>query len=313
MANFRKRIILAKIESTYGTDPTPTESTSAILTKNLQRRFYEGSRVKRDLDLPYWGNDEELNVGPYVEITFDVELAGSGTAGDAPQFGPLLRACGLDETIVASTSVTYAPIDSSVESATIYYQIDGEVQKAVGCRGNVSISMARGQIPMLSFRFIGLYAKPSAIAQYDPTYTAAMPFPFNKANTTTFSLHGTAVVGESFSFDLGNNLVYRNLAGFEGALITDREATGSIVFEAPAIGTKDYFALMESHKGSVALGAVSIIHGPTAGNGNNIAISVPKTQISNMQEQDSDGIRMFNASLICKADAGNDEISIAFT
>ena len=44
-----------------------------------------------------------------VEVTFEVEMAGSGTAGTAPAFGPLLKACGNSETIVTDTSVTYAP------------------------------------------------------------------------------------------------------------------------------------------------------------------------------------------------------------
>jgi hypothetical protein len=50
-----------------------------------------------------------------VSITFDVELSGSGTAGTAPAFGPLLKAAGLSETVVAITSVTYAGVSSSFE------------------------------------------------------------------------------------------------------------------------------------------------------------------------------------------------------
>jgi hypothetical protein len=50
-----------------------------------------------------------------VSITFDVELAGSGSAGTAPAFGPLLKAAGLSETVVAVTSVTYAGVSSSFE------------------------------------------------------------------------------------------------------------------------------------------------------------------------------------------------------
>ena len=47
---FRKKYILAKIESTYGTDPVAVGG-DAILTKNLQINPQQGNRVNRDLDL----------------------------------------------------------------------------------------------------------------------------------------------------------------------------------------------------------------------------------------------------------------------
>jgi len=48
--------------------------------------------------------------GPrFAEIAFEVSIAGSGTAGTAPSWGPLLKACGFYESLVASTSATYGP------------------------------------------------------------------------------------------------------------------------------------------------------------------------------------------------------------
>src|SRR5690606_9648921 len=175
MAFARNQIILAKIESVYGTDPTPTAGANAILTKNLARTIYDGNRIQRDLDYAYMGNDHSINTAPFVTVTFDVELAGSAAAGTVPQFGELLRACGLDETVTASTSVVYAPVSTSFESVTIYYNYDGEMQKVVGARGTAIINMSRGQIPTISFTFTGRYAKPTAVAMYNPTYTAVAP------------------------------------------------------------------------------------------------------------------------------------------
>ncbi len=307
----RKQMILAKIEETYGTDPVPAEGLNAILTSNLTRTMYDGNRVQRNVDLPYMGNDFSINTAPFVTVSFDVELAASGTAGTAPQFGCLLRACGLDEDIVSSTSVTYAPVSGSFESVTFYYNYDGEMQKIIGARGTATINMARGQLPTISFTFTGRYAKPTAVTQYDPTYTAAVPFPFSSYNTTTFSLHSQAVYGESFSLDLGCSVVHRNLAGFDGVLITDRAPAGSCMFEAVSIATKDFFAAAESHRGAVTAGALSIVHG--VGSGKICTISSSKVQIG-ITESESDNIRMFNADLIfVPTDSGNDEFSIAFT
>ena len=77
----RNTAILAKIESTYGTDATPTEGANAILISNASITPLQAQNVKRDLIRPYMGNSEELLGAAYVEMTFDVELAGSGAAG----------------------------------------------------------------------------------------------------------------------------------------------------------------------------------------------------------------------------------------
>ena len=60
----RKRYILAKIESTYGVDPTPTAGANAILTSGLNRKIYEGNKVTRELDRATLGADEEINTSP---------------------------------------------------------------------------------------------------------------------------------------------------------------------------------------------------------------------------------------------------------
>jgi hypothetical protein len=80
-----------------------------------------------------------------------VELAGSGTAGTAPAYGSILKACGFSETIVASTSVTYAPVSSSFSSVTIYYNVDGVRHKLTGCRGTFTLNGTVGDIPYIEF------------------------------------------------------------------------------------------------------------------------------------------------------------------
>mgnify|MGYP003672335900 CR=1 FL=1 len=312
--NERNKLLLAKIESSYGVDPTPTEADNAILTKGITRRPYGGDQISRDLDRQRMGNDHQIVVGEQAEVTFDVELAGSGTAGTAPQFGELLRACGFGQTIVVDTSVTYAHVSSSFESCTFYFNYDGEMQKVTGCRGTVTMNLSRGQFPMLSFRFVGIYQKPTAVAMYDPTFRAITPSPVNDTNTTTHSVHSQSVVLSQFTYNPSIDLVYRNLPGYTGIDIVDRAPSGNVRFEAPALATKDFFAAVESHAGSVVEGAISVVHGPAAGDGNNIAISVPQSQLLPMDEAGEDKKRMFDIPYIAlPTDAGNDEFSLAFT
>ena len=97
----RRTALLAKIESPYGTDSLP-DGTDAVLIRNLTVTPIEADVVSRDLIRPYLGNSEQLLAQTRVTMSFEVELAGSGTAGTAPRFDPLLRACGMSATTTAA-------------------------------------------------------------------------------------------------------------------------------------------------------------------------------------------------------------------
>ena len=101
----RKRLIVIETETTYGTDAAP-DAADAVLVRDLNITPQSSDVVSRQLIRPYLGASQQLLANTRVECTFSVELAGSGTAGTAPQYGKALKACGLAETIVASTSGT---------------------------------------------------------------------------------------------------------------------------------------------------------------------------------------------------------------
>lgn len=98
----RKRVLLAKIESVYGTDPTPTGAANAILVRNMTVTPQEADFADRDLVRPYLGRSEQLPAAIRALVEFEVEIAGAGTAGTAPGYGPLLRACGFAEQLLAA-------------------------------------------------------------------------------------------------------------------------------------------------------------------------------------------------------------------
>jgi hypothetical protein len=64
-----------------------------------------GEVVPRTLIRSYLGANATLVATEQVQATIEVEMAGSGTAGTAPAFAPLLRSCGFAQTISA-TAVT---------------------------------------------------------------------------------------------------------------------------------------------------------------------------------------------------------------
>ena len=305
----RKRLILAKIESTYGTDSTPTGA-EAILVRNLEITPLQADVVTRDLIRPYLGNFEQILANQRVEITFEVELAGSGAAGTAPAWGPVMKSCAMAETVVATTSVTYAPVSGSFSSCSIYFNNDGVRHKITGCRGSFSVSGEVGQIPVISFTMMGIYNAPDDSALPTPTYSnQATPVIFKQGNTTGFQVFSYSGCLQSFSMDLANEMVYRELVGCtKEVLITNRAPNGTVVIEAPTIAAKDFFTIANG----TATGNLTFQHGQTAGN--IVTFSSPQTDIGSPTYSDQDGIQMLNLPYVATpTTAGNDELSIALT
>ncbi|MEL0151635.1 MAG: phage tail tube protein [Halieaceae bacterium] len=306
----RKRLILIETESTYATDAAP-DGADAVLVRDLNITPQQSDTVSRDLIRPYLGASEILLANTRVECTFSVELAGSGTAGTAPQYGKALQACGLSETIVAATSVTYAPVSASFDSVTIHYNIDGVRHKVTGARGTFVLNTSVGEIPTIDFTFTGIYNAPDDFALPTATYAnQATPLIFKNGNTDTFSLLSYSGCLQSVSMDLGNTLVYRELIGCDKeVLITDRASNGTVVIEAPTIAQKDYFtaALTDG-----TLGNLTFQHGTTAGN--IVDFSSTRVDIGDVSYSDQDGIAMLNMPYTAiPSTAGNDEFSLIYT
>lgn len=311
MAETKKRLILAKAETTYGVIPTPAPAGSdALLVSNLDVKPLELELLDRELIFGYYGNSEKLVGQRMVSISFDVEIAGSGTAGTAPRWGPVMQACGFNETIVADTSVTYAPVSTGQGSAAIDFYADGTRHLALGCRGTWSIEAAAGEIPKIKFELMGIYQTVTAIANPTPVFThQADPVVFNSANTTPVKVHGYAACLESFNLSLGNETPFRQLAGCaQRVAITDRAPEGEVTIEAPALGTKDYFAAASAQ----TLDEFSFIHGGTAGN--IVTFTAPTCNLGSPSYDDSDGVLMLTLPFMpVPTNAGNDEFTIALT
>lgn len=300
---FRKKIILAKIETTYGVDASPTGGANAMLVGNVDFTPLDADTIERGTVQPNLGARQRLHVGVRARIQFDVEIAGSGALGTVPGYGPLLRACGLSETVTASTKVEYAPVSANEESVTIHFFGDGQKHALLGCRGSVSLTFNKQAIPVYRFSFTGLYAAPATAADPSPTLTAfQLPKHVSTANTPTLSLHSFAGKVSQFSLDQGNNVIHRALVNEESIQITDRRVGGSLLIEAPVLSTKDFFAIARAE----TLGALSVIHGTVAGN--IVELAASNVQVLQPGYTEEDGVVMLNMGLNFVASAaGNDD------
>ena len=261
--------------------------------------------ASRDLVRPYMGNSEQLIASKHVQLDFEVEMAGSGTAGTAPAYAPLLKACGFAETDGAS-DVVYTPKSTGFDSVTVYFNVDGVLHKITGARGNLEITVNARAIPFMKFTFTGIYNAPSDAAVPSVDYSAFQtPLAANTSNTTDFQFYSFPGVLESLSLNIGNAINYRSLIGSESVIMTDRQVTGTAVFEAPTIATKDFFAAALAS----TLGNLSITHGTVAGN--KFKIDSTRIDIANPTYTDKNGIHMLSVPFVAvPSSAGNDEISL---
>jgi hypothetical protein len=305
----RKRILLAKSESTYATSSAP-DGSNAVLVSNLEVEPLAMELAERELITGNLGQRDSVVTQRMARVTFSVELASSGAAGTAPRWGPVMKACGFSETISASTSVTYAPVSSSFSSATLDFYNDGVRQLIVGARGTWSLEMSAGEVGAINFEMMGIYAAPTALSNVTPTYANQVaPVAVNADNTTAVSVHSYSACMAAFSLELGNEMVYRQLAGCtKEIIIPDRKPTGSLTIELPPIGTKDYFSIASAQ----TKGSISWQHGQTAGN--IITLTAATSAFDSPTYEDADGIQHLVLPFRpIPTSAGNDEFSLVLT
>lgn len=315
----RNTVVLAKLESTYGTDASPSAS-DALLVSDVTINPLNANNVKRDLVRGYFGGSPELVGTASVEVSFTVEMAGSGTPTTAPAWGKLLQACGMASTVQAA-SVDYTPVSvfGASSSLTIHYYLDGAKYILLGARGSFTVSMEVGDRPMLKFRFVGLNGGLSAVANPSPTLTAwKTPVVVTNANTTAIVFGsavayasstgvvsgGTARTGRGLTLDVGNNVVFQPLVGEEVVAITGRDSTGSVSVDLSATVSSNF---MDDIVGNVLTG-MGFTHGTATGN--TIVIYAPGVQRTDPTIEDFNGQVMQRYNLRLTPVSGNDELRI---
>lgn len=301
----RKSVILAKIETTYGTDSTPAVG-DAILISNLSATPASLQTVDRVYYKDHLGASPQLVTGASVELSFDVELAGSGSAMTPTGYASLLKACGLAETVTSTSEqekVAYKPVSADFDSITIHYYTDGVRQIITGARGSVSFALTPGSVPVASFNFTGKYSAPTDVNTPTATYTKFKP-PLAVTNATThFSLHGVDdLVARELRIDMGNQVSYQEYIGSDEIIITDRAPTGSVVFGLTSVEDKNWVEVAKEG----TFGSLSFQLGSVAGA--IIEITAQQVQLGNPTHGDSDGVRTLSLDLRLVPSTGNDEL-----
>lgn len=312
-----RALILAKVETTYGVDASPTPSADAILTTKPTIELITEDK-EREVVLPYFGSLAAIPNATGIKISFSVEVRGSGTPTTPPRIGALLRASGFTQTI-GSDNVSYDPNSAQDgESVTIYFYHDGILYKALGCVCNsVKLSAKATEIAKFDFELTGMFGGnasfASAVTFPSPTYgDAATPPVFRSGSFSFGGLTSANAIVESLEITRSNTVAKRpdvNAAyGVRRYSFTGREVTGSFDPEIVSLGTWNPWNVYES----AATGALSATIGSTAGN--RCVISMPRCQIESPKLGAREGIQTYSIGFKAKASlsAGNDEVQIKF-
>ena len=312
----RKTAILVKTEVTYGVDSVPTGAANAMLVSNATFNLAYNN-VERNFIRPYFGGSGQLAGTRFVEINFEVELANSGTAGTAPAWAPVLRACGMAESVLATPArVEYTPVSASFSSVTIYYHLDGVRRVALGCMGNCEIMLNEGAAPMLRFSMVGLDGGRTATA--DPTVTLTAfraPQVVSDVNTGDINLGATYAAGvltggttypsRGLSINLQNTVSRKALLGGQAVQISDRNVQGSMQLDLTPAQEVSFLTDINSNTNTT----LGFTHSTGAGVG--IVLHAPQVQRIDPTDQEYEGDVHIGQSLrFTPTSAGNDELRL---
>lgn len=102
------------------------------------------------------------------------KLKGGGAAGTAPEWGKLMKAFGLSQTVNAGVSVVYSPVNSAHPSVRLVVNVNGVDWAVPGLRGDsLTIPFVAGKRVLCEGVGLGRYVKPAAAAYSAPTFADA--------------------------------------------------------------------------------------------------------------------------------------------
>lgn len=309
-----KRTIRCKVETTYGTDAAPTASDSwqvAELSwksadpKVAERKVASGSKA------PMAG----VFVGELIEVSFEAEIKGSGTAGTAPKgLGAGLQCCGFKEIIVAVTSVTYKVDTNDEKAATLWFKDGDEDEwRLVGCRGQVVFEETAGDFTRGKFTIRGhLGQAPVATAAWTNTYDTTKPV---AVVNVPLVINSVTMDQSKLTIDPGNSLAAPALLnatdGFGQVRIPARAGKLSVTIFPPPAATANPIA---DRRANTTRTLSQAVIGSAAGNRYQFLFP-GGGQYQSVDDGNADGIITYNVgiALLESAAGADDELSLAFT
>lgn len=252
----RFKALLAKIETTYGTDASPTAASDEIQVEEnfwseiTVQHLEENQRDAAKAGFGRVGGEGVPATGQWAEFEVVVPLKGRSAAfasDNVPEADVLWRIAAFEQDVDATVGtelVTYTLRETGFESASIYAYGGGKEYKLVGCFATVRVDLTPGQIAVARFTIRGLVDGIS-----EAGVPAGLAFPSAGVQPITVKAASLTLDGDApddfQSFELDTQLSISERPGgnatdgHAGYWPSDWDPQISTAFEVFALGTHD--------------------------------------------------------------------------
>lgn len=318
-------VLLAKAETTDGTDSVPVIASNAILVnepldpngsfafRHARDKLIVGAAVQSSPPLVAKGRmanwQNTLNVrGNNTTVAYSASVL--------PEIHPFMIAAGYAAVVVTTggaETVTYKPAATALLGASEYYYVDGKLYKILGAKADVDFAFDAGGPVVASLKRTGLYQAPSDAAVptiVSSSYGTAIP-PVADAISLTVSAFAAGIIRKA-SVTSGNQIAQRANANAAGGLATyrvrSRKMGWSVVLEDETIATKDFEALELANTAfslSFTVGTVQY---------NKVTFTLANCRLESTAKSDDNGTQLITLSggAYDSVAAANDAVSVLF-
>ena len=315
---FRRRGLLAKIETTEGTDAEPTTADNGMIildgSMSTEVDIYE-----RAVDKTYLGNDAFVTGTKRATVQGTIDLVPPATPGQTStgnsHVEALLLPCAHGVTKSSgSKTTTYAPISDSIPAASLYWYHADTLMKILGSRGVLSgLMMEIGQGFRATVAMTGRYDEVEEVALPTITVPTINPVPARYSNavaTITSPIAGSPITvwAKMLSVDTGLEVGTTEYTSQRFTRHRDRRATFTMRIARTDLDDFNPWAVRDAN----TLLRLTMRLYEDANPGLYSELSV-RGQIEGVQDVDIDGDRGIEITGRCiPSSAGGDEYYIRF-
>ena len=263
-------LLLVKAESTYGTDPTPTNAANLIPVEGAATFSAASTRIERKILDGTHDRVAGFNALPNVTLKFRYAVRGNRTDGSTADISAgasankieidgLLQAADLSPNYTAESSggardgnVIYKPVVPTSQSGmgssvTCYFQTELKKHAIIGGKVDFEVMMEAGKMAYIDFTIRGKYVAitDNSLSTSSAAWLDIKPPLFTPSVLTLGSY--TPIIS-TLKFGVGNDIQMRENAvattgeGIEGFVIVDKSPKGEFNPESVAEATNPFWA-----------------------------------------------------------------------
>lgn len=300
------QVLVAKVETVYGTDSAPTDALNAMRVKsNIQAVVLDTEEMNYDAGRP--GAKGKLEKSRKSTGSLDGYLAGSGTANLPVALTPLMKSAGLS-VVAAAAQVDITPADiSEQDSCTLKFFRGKNRHDILGWRSDWELTLNVDSLPTFKFpNGQGLSSNPVAEAGLQNAVLTAFkdPLPVDPVHFVVQSIFGQTVAISEFKAMGGNTVEY--IPEANEVRITDRKVTVSATFREPLVADFDWYAQINQY------GALAVQLGQdTVDEGRIWTVDVVNAQLVNISTTTRKGVSYLQVDFDCVPLSRNSDIAMA--